>query len=68
MLFIGIYPNPVDPYRNVFFQNLIFSLADQGVDCTVIMPVSVTHYKGKTKQIPLQDVHTTKGGNKVRVY
>lgn len=68
MLFIGIYPNPVDPYRNVFFQNLVFSLADQGVDCTVIMPVSVTHYKGKTKQIPLQDVHTTKGGNKVRVY
>ncbi len=68
MLFVGIYPNPVDPYRNVFFQNLIFSFADQGVDCTVIMPVSITHYKDKAKTIPLQDIHTTNHGNKVKVY
>lgn len=68
MLFVGIYPNPVDPYRNVFFQNLIFSLADQGVNCTVIMPLSVTHYKGKTKQIPLKDIHKTRCGNKVQVF
>ena len=68
MLFVGIYPNPVDPYRNVFFQNLIFTLADQDVNCTVIMPLSVTHYKGKTRQIPHQDIHITRHGNKVQVY
>ncbi|MBR3019129.1 MAG: glycosyltransferase [Clostridia bacterium] len=68
MLFVGIYPNPADPYKNVFFQNLIFSLADQGVECTVIMPVSVTHYRGKADQIPREAVDTTKQGNKVAVY
>lgn len=68
MLFVGIYPNPADPYRNVFFQNLIFSFADHGVNCTVIMPVSVTHYKEKIKIIPLQTVHTTEKGNTVHVY
>ena len=68
MLFVGIYPNPVDPYRNVFFQNLIFSLADQGVECTVIMPVSVMHYRGKLDQIPRKAVDVTKQGNKVAVY
>ncbi len=68
MLFVGIYPNPVDPYRNVFFQNLIFSFADQGIKCTVIMPVSITHYKEKTKLIPLETVYSTKSGNKVHVY
>lgn len=68
MLFVGIYPNPVDPYRNVFFQNLIFSLADQGVECTVIMPVSVLHYRGKMDQIPREAVDVTPQGNKVQVY
>ena len=68
MLFIGIYPNPVDPYRNVFFQNLIFSLADQGVECTVIMPLSVCHYRGRTREIPPKTVHTTPMGNRVDVY
>ena len=68
MLFVGIYPNPVDPYRNVFFQNLIFSLADQGVECTVIMPVSVTHYRKNTRRIPLKTVQTTPQGRTVEVY
>ena len=68
MLFVGIYPNPVDPYRNVFFQNLIFSLADQGVECTVIMPLSVMHYRGKTDQIPEKAVDVTPQGNRVAVY
>lgn len=68
VLFVGIYPNPVDRYRNVFFQNLIFSLADQGVKCTVIMPVSRMHYRGKMRQIPEKTVHLTKRGNEVEVY
>ena len=68
MLFVGIYPNPVDPYRNVFFQNLIFSLADQGVECTVIMPLSVMHYRGKLDQIPEKAVDVTPQGNRVAVY
>lgn len=52
VLFIGWYPNPVDKYKNVFFQNLIFEMARQGVDCTVISPVSVMKYREKIGEIP----------------
>lgn len=52
ILFVGWYPNPVDKYRNVFFQNLIFEMARQGVDCTVISPVSVMKYKSEIIKIP----------------
>ena len=62
ILFIGNYPNPVDKYRNVFFQNLIFELADQGIDCTVIAPISYTHYKSKAFRIPYRENNITKKG------
>lgn len=68
ILFIGNYPNPADPYRNVFFQNLIFSMADMGIHCTVIMPVSITHYKDKAFTIPFSKEDTTPKGNRIKVY
>lgn len=52
VLFIGWYPNPIDKYKNVFFQNLIYEMARQGVDCTVISPVSVMKYREKIVKIP----------------
>ena len=67
-LFVGWYPNPIDIYRNVFFQNLIFAIADQGIKCTVISPVSVTKYRSRIKKIPLHTVHYTKLGNSISVY
>lgn len=68
ILFVGMYPNPPSPYRNVFFQNLIFAIADQGVECTVISPIPVTRYRSKTKLVPKHSYDTTPGGNKVEVY
>jgi hypothetical protein len=50
-LFVGMYPNVVSPYRNVFFQNLIFAMADMGVDCTVVSPVPLTKYGLSIKNI-----------------
>ncbi len=67
-LFVGMYPNNVNKYRNVFFQNLIFEIADSGVDCTVISPVPVTKYRNRIKEIPRHQEHTTPKGNKVSVY
>lgn len=67
-LFVGMVPDNVNSYRNVFFQNLIFALADKGVDCTVISPVSVTQYRGKVKTIPKVTKQITPGGNEVTVY
>lgn len=67
-LFVGWYPNPVEQYKNVFFQNLIFALADGGNKCTVISPVSYMRYGKKISMIPNEIYQTTPGGNKVRVF
>lgn len=67
-LFVGMYPNEVNKYRNVFFQNLIFAIADLGIECTVISPVPVTKYLSKIKEIPKSEIHKTSKGNTVEVY
>ena len=67
-LFVGMYPNVVSPYRNVFFQNLIFAMADMGVDCTVISPVPVTKYGMNVRSIDYMTTHETPKGAKVTVY
>lgn len=68
VLFIGWYPNPVDQYKNVFFQNLIFAIADSGVQCTVVSPVPVTRYRRHIRRIPKETVHYTPKGTPVKVY
>ena len=67
-LFIGSYPNQVEPYKSVFFRELIYQMADHGVDCTVISCVSVTHYKNKTREIPKYEEEKTPAGSAVRVF
>lgn len=68
ILFIGMYPNNVNQYRNVFFQNLIFAIADSGVECTVVSPIPVTSYGKKVKTIPKETFHHTPKGSSVKVY
>lgn len=68
MLFIGWYPNAIEKYMNVFFRNLIYAIADQGVECTVISPVSLVRYRTRIRSIPKHYYETTPNGNKVEVY
>ena len=68
LLFIGWYPNNVEKYRNVFFRNLIFAIADIKVDCTVISPVSYMRYRNKIFSIPKEEYQKTPNGNRVKVY
>lgn len=68
ILFIGEYPNPVDKFRNVFFQNLVFAIAEKGVECVVISPVSITHYRKTISQIPLYEINKSKSGKQILVY
>ena len=68
ILFVGWYPNTVEKYLNVFFRNLIYAIADQGVECTVISPVSATRYRTQIGAIPSHYVETTPNGSKVEVY
>ena len=68
ILFVGMYPNKINPYRNVFFRNLIYAMADEGVNCTVISPVPVTKYRFATPSIPKETIDKTPNGNSVKVY
>ena len=68
ILFIGGYPNEVDKYKRVFYQNLIFAMSDKGIECTVISPVSYTAYKNRISEIKRYVVQKTAKGNPVYVY
>lgn len=68
ILFVGMYPNAIDPFRNVFFRNLIFAIADMGIKCVVISPVSITKYGFGISRIPLKEIQSTNNGAKVDVY
>ena len=68
ILFVGMYPDEVNKYRNVFFQNLIYAMADEGIDCTVISPVSYSKYRNRINNIPKQRFDYTPRGNRVLVY
>ena len=67
IVFISAYPNAVDVYQYIFFRNLIYALADIGVECHVVSPISVTKYKKRIKEIPRRTVDVTPNGNKVYV-
>lgn len=67
-LFIGSYPNEVDPHRSVFFRELIYQMANQDVDCTVISPLSVTKYRRRALSIPACCTETLPSGKTVRVF
>lgn len=67
ILFVGMYPDEYNKYRNVFFQNLIFAMADAGVKCTVISPVPVTKYRRAIATVSKERIDVTPKGSKVRV-
>lgn len=68
ILFVGMYPNCINKYRNVFFRNLIYAIADQGIKCTVISPVPLTRYKADTFKIKYHTVDITEKGSEIDVY
>ena len=67
ILFFGNYPNPIDKNHTVFFKNLIYQIADLGISCTVITPVSIMKYRNKVREIPYDRIEYTEAGNSVRV-
>ena len=68
ILFVGMYPDEYSPYRNVFFRNLIYEMADQGISCTVISPISVSKYKKNSTKVSKKRIDKTPNGTEVVVY
>ena len=67
-LFIGGYPNEVEPYRCVFFQEFVHACARQGIECYVIAPVSITSYKFNVQKIKYNTIEDAGKGARVHVY
>lgn len=67
ILFIGNYPNAIEPTKNCFFQTLIHCIADNGYRCIVISPVSLTHYGKKVLSIPCRTEEFAPKGGKIEV-
>lgn len=68
ILFIGDYPNEADPTLSVFFQTLIHAIADTGIKCTVISPVSITKYRNKVFTIPYRKEEKTQNNTAIQVF
>ena len=68
ILFVGSYPNVIEPYMSVFFKALIYEMADIGVECHVISPVSITKYRNRVFDIPEKTDEYTKNGSKITAY
>ena len=67
ILFVGMYPDEYNKYRNVFFRNLIFAMADAGLNCTVISPVPANKYGKGIDLVSRERIDTTLRGNRIRV-
>ena len=68
ILFIGSYPNPVNPYMSIFFFFFFYKIADLGVECHVLSPVSRTKYRDNLYRIPEFMTEYTERGSIVKVY
>lgn len=67
-LFIGGYPNEVEPYRCVFFQEFVHACARLGNECYVIAPVSITSYKLDVQRIKYNTIEDAGNNAYVKVY
>lgn len=61
------YPNLAEPSVLVFLQQLVWSIADKGIKCTVIAPMPTNIYPQYKKQ-PYHTTETTENGASVDVY
>jgi glycosyltransferase involved in cell wall biosynthesis len=61
------YPNPLEPNVLVFVQQLVWEMADQGVNCTVICPVPV-NVNPKYLKFPYKTTERTDNGSTINVF
>jgi teichuronic acid biosynthesis glycosyltransferase TuaC len=64
---VSRYPNEYNKTTHVFVQQLVWSLADLGYDCTVIAPV-INNKENRQNKLPKENYETTQLGNKVRLF
>lgn len=61
------YPNRSEPSVLVFLQQLVWSMADKGIKCTVIAPMPTNIYP-KYREQPYHTIERTEHGAEINVY
>lgn len=61
------YPNEIEPNVLVFVQQLVWAMADLGIDCSVICPMPV-NLNPRYFKFPYKSVEVTENGSKVTIY
>lgn len=61
------YPNVVEPNGLVFVQQLIWTIADKGIECVVICPLAINLHP-KYRKVAYHVEEKTEHGNLVHVY
>lgn len=61
------YPNPLEPNVLVFVQQLAWSLADKGIECSVVCPMPI-NINLDYMNFPSSKIETTDNGNEIKVY
>lgn len=61
------YPNFMEPNVNVFTQQVVWSLVDQGCTCIVICPIALNYHKLNYK-FPQRRIEKTESGKEVMIY
>ena len=61
------YPNVLEPNVCVFIQQLVWSFADMGYDCNVVVPLPI-NLNREYRNIPYCVVENTERGTAVKVY
>lgn len=64
---VNKYPNSVEPNVCVFIQQLIWSLADMGIQCSVICPMPL-NFNIKYIKIPFKCIEKNENGKEIIVY
>ncbi len=64
---VNKYPNITDPNVCVFIQQLVWSIADRGYECSVIVPMPV-NFDRRYKDFPFHSEETTDTGGRIDLY
>lgn len=64
---INKYPNRVEPNVCVFIQQLVWSIADMGIKCVVIVPMPINLNKEYIK-FPFSRIERNENGKEIKIY
>lgn len=67
VIIVNKYPNSVEPNVCVFIQQLVWSLADMGYECSVICPMPVNFNK-KYLSFPEMRAELNENGKEIKIY